>query len=414
MESRGVGRPRKYYTNQQRLIAQRAQRAPQVRSRYFRLVIPDLRQYTDPQALLSLKGDTLRLILDRQGQRLQYYKIAAQIHPVTKIPHLDILLLYRRSVRKSLNRFDYLVKHGELTRFRKLREAVLDYGDKDDKSSLHNMPEDFDRILQARQAQLDLYAVLQRQMVKDPFNFNSHSWLQANGLAGALSRTNWSKAIDLIEHQQQARCNMLLRDMPGFRHIDRDLIESRLTPQQLKTFDSWSGYQTIVDYLNMVPRYGSKRPRGTPNLLIVSRHSGIGKTSLFSDDNQAHFGTPVDRLCPTYFMGVRRSFPRYSSRTYRLILWDKMRLAAYSFDTILKLFEGFPTDLPYRGGATRKDDNPLIIMTSNLPLRRHINIKFMDQQDRQRALMNLSRRVTQLVVPEHLDLFLLQRLIVSA
>jgi hypothetical protein len=407
------GRPRgttKYKTQQQRRAAARASIAPQVAGRYFRLVIPDLRQYLDPEALLALKGDTLNLLLQRQGQALQYYKVATQTHPTTGVPHLDILLLYRRSVRKSLNRFDYLVKHGDLTRYRRLNQAILSYGDKQDGSPLTNMPPEASVVLLTKEVESDPYQVLRTEMLRDPFHFDPHSWVRANNLDGALSRTNWSKAVSLIRHQQQAECNRILHDKPGFRPIDRALLESRLTSQQLRLFDSWPGYQVIVDHLNQVVTHGCRRPFKTRNLLLVGPAS-IGKTSLVSQPGHDRSPTVQD-LTSVYHMGMRHWFPKYLSGTYRLILWDQFKLTSYPYDLLLKLLQGSPVDLPYHGGATKKDDNPLVFMTSNVPLQRHIRLKFTAEQDRQRARQNLAARITQVIVPPGVDLFLLRSLIV--
>ena len=394
-----AGRPRK----------QKSQRAPQVKSRYFRLVIPDLRDHLDPQALLRLKGDTLALLLERQND-LEFYKVAAETHPTTGVPHLDILLLYRRSVQKSLNRFDYLVKHGDLTRYRRLNQAILNYGDKQDRSPLTNMPRDASVILRTKQVQTDLYSVLQRQMLRDPFHFDAFAWLRDNDLSRAVSRTGWSKAVSLLKHMQQVECNRILQRKPGFGPIDRALIESRLTPGELRLFDSWPGYQTIVDHLNQVTRYGSRRPFKTRNLLLVGPAS-IGKTSLVSQPGHSRSPTVQD-LASVYHMGMRHWFPKYRSGTYRCILWDQFKLTSYPYDLLLKLLQGSPVDLPYHGGATKKDDNPLVFMTSNVPLQRHIRLKFMAEQDRQRARQNLSYRITQVIVPPGIDLFLLRRLVV--
>ena len=100
------GRPKgttKYKTEQQRKAAKKATMAPLIRSRYFRLVISDLTQYKGHlDQLTKLKGDTLKLLLEKQTPSgLQYYKLAVETHPTTGVPHLDILLLYSRSVLKS-------------------------------------------------------------------------------------------------------------------------------------------------------------------------------------------------------------------------------------------------------------------------------------------------------------------------
>ena len=400
------GRPRgttKYKSDQQRRSAEKRSRALRIKSRYFRLVVPDLRQYTSPQALLALKGDTLNLLLQRQGQALEYYKVATQTHPTTGVPHLDILLLYRRSVLKSLNRFDYLVKHGDLTRYRRLNQAILQYGDKEDTSPLTNMPRDSSTVLRAKELESDPYQVLERQMLRDPFHFDAIGWVQANGLAGALSRTNWSKAVSLLNRIQQARCNMLLQNKPGFRPIDRALVESRLTSQQLRLFDSWPGYQVIVDKLNQVVTHGCHRPHKTPHLLLVGRPN-TGKTAL---------ALRVRQFVSVYFMGVSNWFPRYRSEVYRMILWNEFNLRTVPYTNLLNLLQGVPMDLQYKGGSTLKTDNQLIVMTSNLTLTEHIQSRFRAPQSWAHAQANLRARVTQLVVPDHLDLFLLQRLIVT-
>ena len=385
-----IGRPKK----------QKSERAPRLLGRYFRLVIPDLRDHTDPGDLLALKGDTLRLLLERQRD-LQYYKVAVQTHPTTGVPHLDLLLLYRRSVQKSLNRFDYLVKHGHLTRYRRLNQAILQYGDKEDPQPLTNMPAQISMVLRAKQIQADPYSVLYRQMVRDPFHFQPHSWLEETGLHTAVSRTNWSKAISLVKKQQEARCNMLLQQKPGFRYIDRVLIERNLTPDELRTFDSWSGYQTIVDKLNQVITHGCYRPFKTRQLFLVSPPDR-GKTSL---------ALRVKQFVPVYHMGVRNWFPAYRSEVYRMILWDQFNLRALPYPDLLKFLQGLQMDLQYKGGSTLRTDNQLIMMTSNLTLTEHIEGRFRNEEARAHAEANLRARIEQVILPSGVELFFVQRLI---
>ena len=389
-------------------------RAKVIKSANFRLVIPNLQHHTDPDELLKLKGDTLNLILQRESKKnLRYYSIAAQTHPTTGIPHLDILLLYQQSVQLSLNRFDYLIKHGHLTRYKKLNEAILAYGKKQDPSPLSNLPSNLSVVLSQKRIRSDPYQVLEEAMLLDPFHFDPISWLNSNNLTKDISKTSWRSAISLVKQVQQDTCNKLLRAKKGFKLITRQLIQTSLTPSQLATYDSWPGYQIIVDHLNQIPTYGSYRPSGTPNLMIVSATPGIGKTSLFQDNNPLHHSQPISALSSIYIMGMKHWFPKYKSGTYQLILWNQSKLTSYPYDTILKLLQGFPIDLPYHGGATKKDDNPLVVMTSNLSLERHVHIKFSNLHDRQLALASLRRRITEVIVLPDLELFLLQKLIFS-
>ena len=110
-------------------------------------------------------------------------------------------------------------------------------------------------------------------------------------------------------------------------------------------------------------------------------------------------------------MGMKHWFPKYKPYTYGVVLWDQFKLTAYSYDLVLRFLQGSPVDLPYHGGATKKDDNPLVIMTSNLSLDRHIAIKFTDPSDRLVAKNNLAPRITVLHVPEDKPLHMLRKLL---
>ena len=401
-----AGRPKgstKYKTDQQRKAARKRSIAPQIKGKYFRLVIPDLTDFTnDPEALLALKGDTLNLLLQRQSD-LQYHKIAVQIHPTTGVPHLDILLLYKKSVRKSLNRFDYLIKHGNLTRYKKLNQAILSYGDKQDKKALTNMPKQLGLLLRAKVLQSDPYFLLEQQMLKDPFHFDAHQWLASNNLTAVISRTNWPKAISLIKHRQQVQCNRRLHDKAGFKLISRALIEQQLTSAQLALYDSWSGYQTIVDKLNQVVIHKGDRPHKTKQLLIVGSPN-TGKTSL---------ALRIQKHTSVYYMGVHHWFPAYRSGVYPMILWNQFHLRPMSYPQLLNFLQGTKMDLQYKGGSTLKTDNQLIFMTSNMTLSQHIAQRFRSDHSRDLAEANLRARIQQVILPPGCDLFLLQKLIVD-
>lgn len=417
------GRPKKYHTEQQRKAAKRAHTPIQIKSRYFRLVIPNLEQFKDqPAQLNKLKGDTLNLLLQRQTH-LQHYKIAVETHPTTGVPHLDILLMYAQAVRKSLNRFYYLIKHGHLSKYPKLNQAILAYGDKQDTQVLTNLPkspdpvtgelkEDTSRILSIAQLKRDPYGYLYDRMKQDPLHFNLEQYVQHHSLSKYIS--GWSSIKTKLRDMQLAAANLQLRSKSGFRYIDNTLIESNLNPSQFNAYISWSGYQTIVDYLNQIITYGGKRQMKTLNLLITGSPS-IGKTSLFHNPNHRPDRSCVQDYVAVYPMGMSTWFPQYRSGVYKLILWNQAKLTSYSYDTILKLLQGSFLDLPTKGGVAPKRDNPLIVMTSNMTLEQMIQQKFGNNPDYQAmARKNLAVRVQNVVVPDGYDLFLLQKLLVPA
>ena len=404
-------------------------KSPKAKSANWRIVIPNLIEYNDssPSQLHQLKCLVLQRLKHRpQDKRshmksqfdrgLRYYHIALERH-ANGVPHLDIFLIYDKSIQRQLVDYDYLLKHGNITTYRKLNTAILAYGKKEDKDALSNLPQDtvlpsgqtVSSIVQVQQLKKDPYLFLYTQMCKDPLHFNLQQYVKLHQLSQYI--TNWSSIKTKLKDMQVAAANLSLKTKPGFKFIDRQLIQCSLTPQQLHTYDSWSGYQTIVDYLNQIVLYGSKRPFKSKHLLVVgSAH--IGKTSLVSEPNNDAGRVPLQQLVPTYHMGMRHWFPKYQDGTYRLILWNEMKLTSYPYDFLLKFFEGSPVDLAYHGGATKKADNQLIYMTSNLPLERHIAHKFMHAQDRQSARQNLSKRIEQVIVPKGYDLFLLQKLLV--
>ena len=248
-------------------------------------------------------------------------------------------------------------------------------------------------------------------MLKDPLHFNLQQYARTHELYRYL--TGWTGIKTKLRDSQAAAANLLLKHKPGFKLITRELIQSRLTPQQLVTYDSWKGYQTIVDFLNQIPTYGYKRPLKTLNLLITGTKS-IGKTSLFQSDLAGSYNA-IDRYCSVYPMGTRTWWPNYRSEVYQMIYWNQAKLTSYSYDTILKVLEGSRVDLPYKGGSTLKYDNPLVLMTSNLTLEQMIQQKFgHNPRYIKLARDNLSVRVRNIIVPPGLNLFLLQKLLVPA
>ena len=403
------------------------------RSKNWRIVIPNLIQYKNstPQELLDLKY----LILDRlkfrpqlfsssiksEFQRgLKHYRIALE-HHANGVPHLDILLVYDKSIQRRYTDYDYLLKHGDVTTYRLLNEAILHYGTKEDPNSLSNFPtltdpithqskSDYSSILQFQKFQSDPYRYLELQMRKDPLHFKLEEYCQKNDLASYIS--NWSSLKTKLKDMQTAAANLLLKNKQGFKLITRQLIQHHLSPSQLSTYDSWSGYQTIVNYLNQMIIYGYKRPLKTKNLLITGLPN-IGKTSLFEIDLYNSTNC-VEKYIPVYPMGTKTWWPNYKPQVYKLIFWNEAKLTSYSYDTILKVLEGSKVDLPYKGGSVLKYDNPLVIMTSNLSLQQMIHQKFSyDKSYEQIARQNLSVRIQNVIVPPKYDLFLLQKLLIS-
>ena len=394
-----------------------------IKAAHWRVVIPNLQEYKDasPEALRSLKN----LILERLRNRPQdprssiksefqrglvYYRIALEHHS-NGVPHLDILLSYNKSIQRRPTDFDYLLKHGNVTTYRKLNSAIIDYGTKEDKQSLSNFPEDTREVLNLQELKRDPYRYLELQMLKDPLKFNLEEYARSHDLFKYIS--SWSSIKSKLKDSQLAAANLLLKQKPGFKFITQELIKNNLSPEEFALYNGkWNGYKRIVEYLNqMISMKGTRDPK-TLNLLITGPPN-CGKSALVWHPNPHSHFNPISRYCSVYPIGMSQWFPKYQSDVYHCIYWNEAKLTSYSYDTILKLLDGSPMDLNTKGSVSRKIDNPLVIMTSNMTLEEMISQKFGYNKDYiDMARRNLAVRVQNVIIPEGYDLFLLQKLLI--
>ena len=402
-------RPRKYHTEVQRRAAiRRSQknRKKRIAGRYFRLVVPALAGYPpgwtwQSPAIVALRGHAVDLLVARERSRgLESYLVAVERHAGSGLPHLDILMVYSRRVQHTLSHYDYVIKHGDLTRYRTVNAAILEYGRKEDPSPLGNL--DAARVVRQSRVKSELYTMMQRAMLLDPFGFDAHAWLHENDLNRAAVHTNVYKAIRMCRDKQSAECNRRLAMRPGIRQITPGLIRGRLTPDELARYHSWPGYARIVAHINQIPRWGCRRPHKTRNLLVVGRPN-TGKTRLALE---------IERHTAVYYKDVSNWFPSYRSGVYRMVLWNEFSLRGLAYPKLLNYLEGAKMDLEYKGGSVLRTDNQLVYMTSNMSLEAHICGRFKSGQNRQLARRNLRARMTEVTIPEGYDLFLLLKLII--
>ena len=414
------GRPIKYITKTERQNAiknsKKNSNSKRLIGRYFRLVVPALAGYPpdwkwQSERIRELRAHAVDLLTARERKRgLSSYLVAVQRHGGSGRPHFDCLLVYSRKIYNTPGRYDYLIKHGNLTRYRTVNTAILDYGRKEDPSPMGNL--DARQVVAESRVRTELYTMMQGAMMQNPFKFDPISWLHENDLNRAAVKTNVYKAIRMCRDKQSAECNRRLTLRPGIREITPELIQERLSDQELQAYRSWQGYQVIVDHLNQIPRYGFKKPHKSQSViahdyknLYICGRPGIGKTAL---------AMQVQKHCSTYPLGTRGGwFPAFQSGVYKLLVWDQFSLSVYPYPDLLKLLEGRPMKLPQKGGHVQRADNQLIYMTSNMRLERHISKKFHNAEDRAISLANLRERITTVFVPENFTLLWMQKLIVA-
>ena len=327
-------------------------------------------------------------------------------------PHLHAILIYQYRLNiRNPHYFDVLGIHPHFEPMRNM-QAALQYVQKQDPVVLT----DLNLQVQIRKAKMKdsrtIFQHLYQQMKKDPFNFHAYTYIQKHRTAEQVYRTGYMKAIHLLKHVQKAHCNQLLHTKPGFKLITKALIRSRLTPSELKTYNSWSGYQKIVNHLNTMTTLRGRRPQKTMNLLITGAPNS-GKSALVWQRNPEPGRMSLLQHCSVYPMGMKGWFPDYESDTYHCIYWNQAKLTSYPYDVILELLDGNPVTLPAKGGGHKKIDNPLVIATSNMTLDQLIKAKFhYDKDYLQMAKENLAVRIQNVIIPKGKTLFLLQKLLV--
>lgn len=327
-------------------------------------------------------------------------------------PHFHAILVYDRRKRiQTADFYDYRDIHPNVQTMRNMK-AALEYIYKQDPRPHTNM----DIIKQKRIARAkdtsSLYQLLEQQMKKDPCNFNVYKYCVEHDITRQIYKANYSKAVRLIKQVQIIYCNKKLTSKPGYKHIDEALICAKLSPSELAIYNSWVGYSHIVNYLNIMNTERGNRQQKSMNLLITGQPN-TGKSALFWQRNPLPNRSSVVTHLPLYPMGMKDWFPEYTSDVYAGIYWNQAKLTSYSYDVILQILDGSPVMLPAKGGGHKKQDNPTVIMTSNMTLDQMINQKFRtNKQYRQLARKNLAARIENIIIPKGFDLFLLQKLLI--
>ena len=336
---------------------------------------------------------------------IKYYSIAIESHADGN-PHLDMLLIFKKDSKIGNNQLDFLCqKHGNLTRYRSLNQAILEYGSKED-TPLTNL-ENVQYILNEQDIKKCPVTFLMKQVDSNPFGFDFLEYCGNNNHFTTIQR--WSYVKNKIKDYQEYLCNKLLKSKPGISKITEEKIRSTLTDSELKTYYSYPFYSTIINYLNQINLHGWSRPF-TSKQLYISGKSRIGKSYLIRT---------LSKYTSAYPVGTQNWFPRFQNFTYKLMIWDQCDIRMMSKEQMLQLFDGDPFNLPYKGGSILKRDNQLWLMCSNKTLeqqfihagycvlRDSLTGQYLDQQ-----VTALKNRIEQIIIPEGHTLELIRKLLV--
>lgn len=374
-------------------------------------------------ALEALKARVLELIWSNQRHRgLTNYTVAWQTHQSNGLAHLDILLRYDKNIKKSRKSFNYLLSicpqdlcyfsqmQGQKAQVyitpystTRLNVAILEYGQKEDPIPLSNFaPEDSTRHLTLAAIRKDPYGYLQDQMIKDPYNFDLAQYADHYSLAKQIK--GWSGVKSKLLDIRAAAIARLQLSKPGIQPVTSELIRQKLNDQEYHQFYSNPCYQKLVDHINQIPKYGPHRPHKTKNL-FVSGPKDIGKTA---------FALELGKLVGHYNLKYENKYlNRYANNKYGFIVWNQVKLTDFTHTWILEFLQGVQVAIPMRYNACKKNDNPLVYMTSNLTLDKHLRNRYKDRPELYKhATQNLGARITAVHVPE--PMFFMQKLLVSS
>ena len=119
-------------------------------------------------------------------------------------------------------------------------------------------------------------------------------------------------------------------------------------------------------------------------LHIWSSTPGLGKSSIinFLKMNSPCYRWPDDNW-----------FEHYENNLYQWILWDEFRLVGQTSEFLKRFFAGDQMTLPVKGSHSYKEDNPLVVLTSNFSLETHVKRKVRDRSLRLVELNSFRARI---------------------
>ena len=351
------------------------------------------------------------------------YRIGEQMYD-DGTPHLHAILIYpKRKQVTTPTYYDVLGIHPNIQTIRNYK-AALQYVQKEDPHPITNMDLPQERRVARAKDSSSLYELLQEQMLKDPYTFDVNDYCRDHGIFKQIYKANYTKAINLLRRAQYAQDRGRSRELQGVKFITPELVQDRLSDDQISEFYSHPCYQRIIDHINQIYRYPNRSvntmaPSKTPHLLITGPAS-IGKSALVDHRPTSQYPHPgLASYMATYHLSIgQKFFPPYRSWGYRLVRWNQFTIASDMFpksgyNRLLDYLEGAPSALPQKGRPpVERQDNPKHIMTSNRSLEEHICKTFNSKSSRDLSRMNLGTRVDCVIVPSGKDLHFLRKLFI--
>ena len=351
------------------------------------LTIPHFDQLEQAYQLLEFKAKELLI---------EQFAVVLETHTadVNKGKHLHVFVKFNKQREISLKFFNFLGKHGMLQRVRSI-EAVLQYMNKENICKAN-----FDMWLPLLNNSNTFTRTIIR-MQESGLNRDEIVLRYANLVTGTKP---WRSAFNLSAEFEIAKIEKADKEkLSRIREITPDLIAKRLTHEELQQFYADAQFQTLIDFVNKLLKYGNMHPYKECCLAIVGEPS-IGK-STFVRALSKHFITynfPLDGWHTKYTNGVNE-----------LIVWNEWDIRLITRSDLLLFTEGEIVDLKVKYTKAVKRDRPLIVLTSNDPYLSQVRQKFAyDPVQRRTVAAALDVRIVELNFG-HQKLWFLTKLLVT-
>lgn len=303
---------------------------------------------------------------------LKDYALVLETHTKDeeKGQHLHIYIEFEERREISPNHFDFLGKHGNLQRV-KSEIATLQYMQKE-----NDIIASFDVIERFIAKAKTAYDI--KKIIFDLIVFRDWQPSQINNKFG--NRVTQINILQLFKIAKQAKIDLAEQSKfewmksNRIRKITREIIEKRLTPDELGLFNSFPIYQELIDVVNRLLVKGNAHDHKQCTIALVGKPS-IGK-STFANQLAKHFSTyffPLDN----WHQG------EYINGIYELWIWHEWDFRIISKSDFLLLTEGEKCDLRVKFAKTVKTDRPLLILTSNQKFEDQCKAKFVRKLDLQ-------------------------------
>lgn len=287
-------------------------------------------------------------LLESKSEELFISRFAVVLETHTKDEnkgkHLHAFVKFTKQREISLKFFDFLGKHGKLEKVRSL-EAVLRYMNKENVCKAN-----FD-VTYVLLKSKETFANTVRELVLA--GWTEQAILRDYG--DLLSRKYWSKAITFAKACLAAEMAGKAIPTKRMRSITREIIEKRLSPEELAVFDQDPQFAIFVDYVNKMLRYGNQQLHKQCCLTLVGAPS-IGKTYVVNALKQFFY---------TYVYPIDGWHTDYENGVYEMVLWHEWDIKLISKSDLLLFTEGEIVDLKVKHSKAVKRDRPMIIFSSN-------------------------------------------------